>query len=81
MGSKRKTDRAAKKAAEKEIKKKINLFDKLPDECSACLKEYDKTSKQMAMEWNVVVRKKEGIVRLYCPECWEAARQIAAKYS
>ena len=81
MGSKRKTERAAKKAAEKEIKKKINLFDKLPHECSACLKEYDKTSKQMAMEWNVVVRKKEGIVRLYCPECWETARQIAAKYS
>ena len=81
MGSKRKTERAAKKAAEKEIKKKINLFDKLPDECSACLKEYDKTSKQMAMERNVVVRKKEGIVRLYCHECWETARQIAAKYS
>ena len=27
----------------------------------------------MIQSWNVVVREAEGIVRLYCPECWNAA--------
>ena len=48
-------------------------FDKLPNQCSACTKPYDKKDKQMAMTWNVVVREKENIVRLYCPDCWQLA--------
>ena len=31
----------------------------------------------MVMSWNVIVREKQGIVRLYCPECWSKATQFA----
>jgi len=34
----------------------------------------------MALTWSVVVREKEGIVRLYCPDCWEKAQTIAREY-
>ncbi len=56
------------------LSEKFLQFDKLPKECSACLKEYDKKDKQMAMTWNVVVRDEENTVRLYCPDCWELAQ-------
>tara|TARA_R100000278_G_C5417360_1_gene145333 strand:- start:275 stop:550 length:276 start_codon:yes stop_codon:yes gene_type:complete len=73
----RKQRRAMQKLANKngaeKMQQKMMQFDKLPDECSACTKEYDKKDKQMAMTWSVVVREKENIVRLYCPECWDLA--------
>ena len=73
----RKERRAMQKLAKKQgaenFSQKILQFDKLPDECSACVKPYDKKDKQMAMTWNVVVRDKEDTVRLYCPDCWEMA--------
>ena len=73
----RKQRRAAAKAAKShggaDIESKLLMFDKLPDECSACTKAYDKTDKQMATTWSVVVREKENIVRLYCPDCWSMA--------
>ena len=63
----------AKKQGAENFSQKILQFDKLPDECSACVKPYDKKDKQMAMTWNVVVRDEENTVRLYCPDCWEMA--------
>ena len=66
----------AKKRLAKEVKEKVGLFNKIPDHCLSCDKVFDKKDKQMVMNWNVVVRKKEGIVRLYCPVCWEAAKQL-----
>ena len=64
------------KKAEKALQEKMNLFEKIPTECKACLKAFDKTNKDMVMSWNVVVREEEGVVRLYCPECWNAARKL-----
>ena len=61
------------KRAQKELKKKMNMFDRLPDECSACLDPFDKKDREMVMSWRVVVREEESIVRLYCPSCWEMA--------
>ena len=58
---------------------KIFQFDKLPDECSACLKPFDKESKEMAATWNIVMRD-ENIVRLYCPECWGMACKVAEEH-
>jgi len=66
-------EKLAKKQDSENIAQKILQFDKLPDECSACVKPYDKKDKQMAMTWNVVVRDEENTVRLYCPDCWEMA--------
>jgi hypothetical protein len=70
---KRKIRRNKKKRTEKELREKLMMFDKLPEECSACQKVFDKRSKEQVLNWNVVVRKKEEIVRLYCPECWKKA--------
>ena len=51
----------------------MDMFDKLPNHCLVCLTPYDKKDKKMVTTWNVVVREKEKIVRLYCPECWNKA--------
>ena len=32
------------------------------------------------MSWNVVVRKEEEVVRLYCPGCWEKAIEIIQNF-
>ena len=68
--------KAAKKDGNKELSEKIFLFNQLPDECLTCNKPFDKQDKQMVMDWNVVIREEEKIVRLYCPECWSKAKKF-----
>ena len=73
----RKQARQQKKLKNKpELEQKLGLFDKMPDHCLACLKDFDKKDKKMVTSWSVVVREKEGIVRLYCPDCWQKARDV-----
>jgi len=79
----RKQRRAAQKSKKKtgekpnkEIDNVMGMFDLLPDECSACLAPYNKKDRKMVTSWNVVVREKENIVRLYCPQCWIMAKNI-----
>ena len=77
-------NRKQRRAMKKELKKqgdleealteKLMLFDQLPDECSACQKDFDKKDRDMVFSWNVVVREEEKVVRLYCPTCWDAAQ-------
>ena len=62
------------KNTDSDISEQLGLFDKLPTECLACLKEFDKSDKDMVMSWNVVVREETSTVRLYCPDCWELAQ-------
>jgi len=64
------------KKAEKQMAKKLMMFDMLKDNCAACEKPFDKKSKEHAMTWKVIVREKEKVVRLYCPECWEKANNL-----
>jgi len=77
----RKQRRAQKRALQKQegdseaIDEKMVLFGKLPAECAACTGAFDKNDRDMVMSWNVIVREKEEIVRLYCPSCWEAAQK------
>ena len=66
-GAKRKIQRAKKKRAEKELQEKMNMFDKLGDACMTCDKPFDKKDREQVQSWNVVVRKKENKVNLYCP--------------
>ena len=78
---KRKLERKKKllkrKNAKKELAKKLKgLF--LPDECSSCKTEFNKKSKDMAMSWHVTVR--EESVRLFCPNCWQKARDVINEY-
>ena len=65
-----------KKDAEKEMATKVALFDKIPDKCLTCEESFDKMNKEQVTTWNVIVRLEEGIVRLYCPGCWEKAVSI-----
>ena len=59
-----------------DLDKKVGLFDKLPKQCTSCDKPFDKKDKEMVMSWSVVVREQEGVVRLYCPDCWSKAMEI-----
>ena len=72
-------EKKMKQEASENIADKISQFQNLPDECLACAKSFDKKSKQMAKTWNVVVRDPDT-VRLYCPECWTVARNMALDY-
>ena len=80
MSSKRKIQRQEKKKAEKELKHTLGLFDKIPEECLTCEEKFDKNDKKMVLEWQVIVRKEEKIVRLYCPDCWDKAIKIVKEY-
>ena len=64
-----------------EMQSKVALFGKMPDECLTCQKPFDKTNKEMVMSWSVVVREEKETVRLYCPECWDKAREILADFT
>ena len=74
----RKRDRTIKKSKSKtsEFEQKLGLFDLIPSDCMICHKGFDKTNKEMVQSWSVVVREKERIVRVYCPECWTKAKSL-----
>ena len=66
----------AKKDGNEDVAEKVALFGELEDECLVCSKPFDKKDREMVMSWNVVVREKEEIVNLYCPECWSGAIEL-----
>jgi predicted RNA-binding Zn-ribbon protein involved in translation (DUF1610 family) len=68
-----KKKRRKQKEAEKEFQQKVGMFDKIPDSCDSCKKTFDKKDKSMVQSWSVVVREAQGVVRLYCPNCWDTA--------
>ena len=69
-----------KKDIEKQMTRQLMMFDKLKDECAMCETPFDKSLKEHAENWKVVVREKEEVVRLYCPECWDKAKDLIDKY-
>ena len=73
--AKKKKEKAASQATQKKLKKQINMFDRLPGECSACQKKFPKT-REAHMSWQVVVYNERQLVRLFCPECQEKAARI-----
>lgn len=62
------------KETQKDLKKKIGMFDRLPDNCLTCNKEFDKMDIEQVSSWTVVV--KNDTVRLYCPDCMKKAKGI-----
>ena len=74
FSKKMKRDRS--KQAEKDLAEKVNMFDRLPDKCTACEIPFDKLNREMVMSWNVVVREQDKQVSLYCPSCWDKANEI-----
>ena len=73
MPKKIKKTTLTKKQAERDLRDKLNMFDRLPEECTACQTLFDRKDRDMVQSWHVVVRTKEDTVRLYCPTCWETA--------
>ena len=69
-----------KKLAEKELAAKMELFGELGDECLTCQRSFDKADKEQVKTWSVVVRKEEGKVNLYCPDCWAKALALVQEY-
>jgi hypothetical protein len=63
----RTTQRSMGAAATQELSTKVAQFNKLPECCMACKKDFDKKDKEMVNTWSVVV--KQDVVRLFCPEC------------
>ena len=49
MNLKRKIKRDAQKNSKKDFSKKVGLFNKIPDSCLTCDKEFDKKNKEMVM--------------------------------
>ncbi len=80
----RKQRRAAAKMERKngnpDLADKMGIYTKLPEFCLMCEKEFDKRNKEMLATWNVVVREQQKTVRLYCPDCWDAAQRVVEKY-
>ena len=65
----------------KDLNEKVGLFDKLQDQCLVCEKPFDKKSKEHAQTWFVTVREEQGVVNLYCPECWGTAQKVIEEFS
>ena len=67
----RKQRRALERAspAEKKLNTQVAMFGQLPEACSVCQKEFDKTDREMLSSWSVVVREAAKQVRLFCPDC------------
>jgi hypothetical protein len=57
---------------------KISQFNKLPEQCSACEKEFDRKNREMLQSWNVVA--KQEVVRLFCPDCMTKAKEVIEKH-
>ena len=64
----RKKSNKNKKEAQKEMVRKIGLFNKLPTACSSCGKDFDRKSKEDHMTWKVNVMPDENVF-LFCPPC------------
>ena len=73
--AKKKKEKAASKQAQTELAQQMNMFKRLPHNCSSCDKPFPKTREAHAT-WRVVVRNKKQQVRLFCPECQAKVKQL-----
>ena len=75
-------NRAQKRKLKKQAKnsemlaEQMSLFEKLPIKCNVCEKSFDKTDREMVFSWKVVVKEKEQVVRLFCPDCHDIATKV-----
>jgi len=75
---KRNKDKKERKLVEKALAQKLNMFDRLGEQCMTCEQGFDKKNKEQAMSWQVIVN--EQHVSLYCPKCWASAVAIVEKH-
>ena len=72
--AKKKKEKAVSQEAHIKLKKKMNMFDRLPEQCSSCAKKFPKT-REAHMTWRVVVKPEQEKVWLFCPECQENVKK------
>ena len=65
----RKKQVQAKKDAQESLNQQVAMFGLLPDNCSICNADFDKSNREMAMTWRVVTNEEEKRVTLICPDC------------
>jgi|TARA_R110002020_G_scaffold438110_1_gene648530 hypothetical protein len=74
----RKIKRNKQKRKEKEysdmIKEQLESFDKMPKNCTACERPYEK-SLESAQTWRVEVHYESATINLICPECFETLEE------
>ncbi len=73
--AKKKKEKATAQVAQEKMKKQMGMFDRLPGKCSTCNKDFPKT-REAHMTWRVTVHNKEQMVRLFCPDCQEKAKEL-----
>tara|TARA_Y100000310_G_C20077591_1_gene532298 strand:- start:88 stop:363 length:276 start_codon:yes stop_codon:yes gene_type:complete len=64
----------ARKSGNRDIEEKMKLFSKLSNKCRVCDSPFDKTDINQLSEWMVIVRENERKLNLYCPPCWDQAK-------
>ena len=75
---KKKKEKAQAQETQNKLKKQMNMFDKLPEVCSTCEKDFPKT-REAHMTWRVVVKTEKEKVWLFCPDCQEKAKELVEK--
>ncbi len=70
----RQLKKQASSPAEQKMAQQVAQFNKLPEQCTTCEKEFDKKDRSMIESWKVVVR--QEVVRLFCPECIKKTKEI-----
>jgi len=73
--TKKKKEKAVAQDAQNKMKKQMGMFDRLPDDCSACEKSFPKT-REAHSTWRVVVKAEKEKVWLFCPDCQQRAKQL-----
>ena len=64
------------KDKEKDLKQKLNMFDRIPDHCLTCNSPFSRKNREQVQSWFVVVKNAENKVNLYCPSCWDKATKL-----
>ncbi len=72
---KKKKAKAVALESQNKMKKQLNMFERLPESCSACALPFPRT-REAHMTWRVTVRTHEQQVRLFCPSCQEKAKKL-----
>ena len=74
--AKKRKDKAAADNSQQRLTQQMNMFDRLPDACSACQEPFPKT-REAHMTWQVMVWNAQQKVRLFCPPCQHKAKELA----
>ena len=77
----RAVEKEARRLGNDDLADKTRLMMSMPEACSACDKDFDKKDKEQVATWSVVVREEKNVVRLYCPDCWNMAKDFAKSVS